>query len=221
MLRRFAFLAVPVILVACGGSSNESAFNEPAPDTGTSSDDSSTADSGTVIEEDGATITDTDVPPPDDTGTTPTDTGTELDTGSPIVDTGVLPVDTGVPPTDGGVACPEAGSKTYMGHCYFPISSRTFDGARSACAAAGAHLVTITSAGEQTLVNTVGTGERWIGLARFSGSTSFRWVTMEAMTYTNWAAGEPNGSGYCARLRTDGWADISCSQYFPAVCERE
>jgi hypothetical protein len=81
--------------------------------------------------------------------------------------------------------------------------------------------VTITSAGEQALVDTVGTGDRWIGLARSSGATTFGWVTSEAVTYTNWAPGEPNGTGSCARLRTTGWADIGCDQSYAAVCERE
>lgn len=226
MLRRVAFLAVSGVLVACGGASNESAFDEPAADTGTASGDSAAPDTTPTGED--ATITDTDVPPSDDTGVPPVeDTGTPVeDTGSPVLDTGVPPVDTGivdtgVPPTDGGVKCTEDGAKTYMGHCYFLISSRTFTGARDACAAAGAHLATVTSAGEQAVVSTVGSGERWIGLAIFSGSTTFRWITSEPMTYMNWAMGEPNRTGYCARLRTDGWADISCSQSFPAICERE
>jgi len=228
MLRRTPFLvlalAFPLLVVACGGSTDASAFDEPEPgsDTGTSGGDSVAVDSSSPGED--ATITDTDVPPIEDTSKPPTDTGTPpTDTGTISIDTGVISLDTGTPPPkDGGVVtCTDPGGKMYLGHCYFPITPRNFANARDACLAAGAHLVSITSAGEQTLVSSVGTGERWIGLARFSGSSSFRWITSEPVTYTNWASGEPNGSGYCARLRTDGWADIGCDQSFPGVCERE
>lgn len=230
MLRRALALVLPAVLVACGGASNSSIFEEPASeetgvaaDTGTSATDSSTSveDTGAPPPFDSSTpVVDSDTPPPVDSGSPgtdtgfpwPFDTGTATDSGSP------WPFDGGT-----GVSCTEPGGKTYLGHCYFPISSRTFTQARDACAAAGAHLVTIASGGEQSFVNTVGTGDRWIGLAIFSGGSSWRWITSEPLTYTNWdtAAGEPNGSGYCARIRGTTWADIGCNSSYPAVCERE
>lgn len=227
MLRRAFALVLPAVLVACGGASNSSIFEEPAPgeDVGVASD-SAVADSGGTTDST-TPVEDTESPPPPvDSGTSPIDSGTPPPEDTGVLDTGIpFPFDTGTPPpVDAGVTCTETGGKTYLGHCYFPISSRTFTQARDACVAAGAHLVTITSAGEQSFVNTVGTAsERWIGLAIFSGSSSWRWITSEPMTYMNWdtAAGEPNGSGYCARLRGTTWADIGCNSSYPAVCERE
>jgi hypothetical protein len=88
--------------------------------------------------------------------------------------------------------------------------------------------VTITSAAEQTFVQGMSSGSnRWIGLSRPTTAPptdpkSFVWVTAEAVSYTNWAATEPNGSGECARLRTSNdWADTSCTTLYGAICERE
>ena len=138
-------------------------------------------------------------------------------------------VDAGVDVADTAAPCPEAGAKTYLGHCYFPTPSPlSWDSAKAACTAASAHLVSITSPGEQAVVVTVRSGDRWIGLSRPVGSptgeASFSWVTAEAMTYKNWdaAAGEPNGSGECAKASFSGaWADQACSNKLFAVCERE
>ena len=55
---------------------------------------------------------------------------------------------TAKPETDTGVRCTEMYSKTFGGHCYFPINARYFYPARDVCAMLGAHLVTITSSEE-------------------------------------------------------------------------
>lgn len=148
-----------------------------------------------------------------------------------VIDTAVdtTPRDTGVDVVDTAVPCTETGAKTYLGHCYFPTAGTlSWDAAKAACVAASAHLVSITSAGEQAVVAGVKSGDRWIGLSRPVGSptgaSSFTWVTAEAVTYTNWdtAAGEPNGSGECARLNAASlWADRACNNKLFAVCERE
>jgi hypothetical protein len=70
------------------------------------------------------------------------------------------------------------------------------------------HLATISDASENYLVQQLGgTSDRWIGFhdsdatsqidGRNLGGTegTFRWVTGEPVTYTNWNASEPNNSG--------------------------
>jgi serralysin len=61
----------------------------------------------------------------------------------------------------------------------------------------GGNLVTVNDAAEnQFLVNTFGGAERlWIGLTDEVTEGVFRWANGEAITYTNWASGEPNNLG--------------------------
>ncbi|MBI2392131.1 MAG: C-type lectin domain-containing protein [Deltaproteobacteria bacterium] len=221
-------------VAACGGASNASVFDQPQgeSDTGSGSGDASGDDSGGTPVEDGTAPVDSSTPSVDsgtvatDSGTPSVDSGTVvIDSGTVVIDSGTVVIDSGTVPdlgVDTGVPCTEPNSKTYLGHCYFPIGPRAWNNARDACVAAGAHLATVTSSGEMAVVGTVGTGERWIGLARFGGASTFTWLTGEPVSFTYWNAGEPNGSGACARMLAGGrWADYSCSTSFTAICERE
>lgn len=130
--------------------------------------------------------------------------------------------------TDGGVPCTEPGAVTWSqnGHCYFVIQGqpRSWQTQRDACVAAGAHLATITSQGENDFVAPlVGGTDRWIGLYRPTGGDPFGWVTGEALSYENWANNEPNEPGEsCGRIRTTStWADRACDNSYGAICERE
>lgn len=114
------------------------------------------------------------------------------------------------------------------GHCYFlTASAASWDNARLACQTASAHLVTITSAAEQTAVSALGAAQdRWIGLSRPAGSaavaSSFRWITGELSTYANWDSDEPGSVGTCARMGAGArWADGACPTLLTAICERE
>ncbi len=132
---------------------------------------------------------------------------------------------TDAPPGDAG-SCTEAGAKTFGGHCYFALSgTHTWDAGRTACTAAGAHLAVITSPEEETFVEGIASGDRWIGLSRPAGSTStdasFVWITGETSSFRAWASGEPNGTGLCARIRSSGsWGDQTCSNAYTVICER-
>lgn len=214
---------ISVFLFGCGGT-DAGIFDDKG--DGASTDETSTAEDtgGTTTdssmtpdgdEDTGGTVSDGDPPPP-------------VDTGAPGKDTGVLP-DTAPPPLDMGtvVPCTEPGGKMFGGHCYFPTMMRSWQNNRDVCATLKAHLVTITSDGEQAFVySNIGTGERWIGLYRPEGAafdkSSYKWLTPEAVSYSNWATGEPNFSGSCVRLADGGaWADLACSQNLSAICERE
>jgi hypothetical protein len=67
--------------------------------------------------------------------------------------------------------------------------------------------------------------DRWIGLqgtGSLSNPASWTWITGEPNTFAHWSAGEPNGSGPCARMKTDGtWGDQTCNTSLTGVCERE
>jgi hypothetical protein len=86
----------------------------------------------------------------------------------------------------------------------------TWTNARTACANMGGHLVTITSAAENTFVfNTWPSG--WIGFTDEAVEGQWRWVTNEAVTYTNWNGGEPNNAGnedYAQFVSGGRWNDL-------------
>jgi hypothetical protein len=165
-------------------------------------------------------------PPPDTTFDTAVAETAEPDTFAPDTsepDTTVADAD-----ADAAVSCTDPGGVLWNGHCYFPLSAAAaFDAQRDRCIAAGAHLASITSAAENAIVDARGGGDRWIGLikdtAAPSAKSSFRWITGESsQVYDNWSAGDPNGGHNCARMMAGGmWGDNSCTNAFPAVCERE
>jgi hypothetical protein len=116
-------------------------------------------------------------------------------------------------------AAPEAGCSS---GCAFMLDGPfTWDQARDACAAAGAHLATFADDSERAALSAVGRGERWIGVRRVAN----RWelVTGGVATYLPWAPDEPNGNGNdrCVRIKDDGLLyDYECAGTFAALCER-
>ena len=94
------------------------------------------------------------------------------------------------------------------------------------CVAAGAHLVTVSSLAEHTLLATVGTGDRWIGLqaaAPTNDRALYDWVTGEPKTVTYWYVNDPDNMGPCVALHgtLQEWVDRGCGDTNPAICERE
>ena len=84
---------------------------------------------------------------------------------------------------------------SFNGHKYQRFdTSKTWTEARDYCESLGGHLVTITSAEEQSFVADLVSGGTkyayWLGADKLSGS--YRWITGENFTYSNWASGEPN-----------------------------
>lgn len=74
-------------------------------------------------------------------------------------------------------------------------ATMTFNGATG-------HLVTLHSAEETNFINALYSSDPattvfgpWIGLNDIANEGVYQWVTGEAVTYTNWSAGEPNNSG--------------------------
>jgi hypothetical protein len=141
--------------------------------------------------------------------------------------------DSGTPPeaaAEAGVECNEPGAVSAGGNCYFALTTAvTWDDAKAACTAAKAHLVSITSAEEQTAVAAIQNGQsRWIGMRQKDGAqvldpNDFEWIDGKQRTYTNWLAGEPNAGG-CVRMNETGqWTDRPCADaasVFLPLCER-
>ncbi|QYX30199.1 lectin-like protein [Sphaerospermopsis torques-reginae] len=86
---------------------------------------------------------------------------------------------------------------TYNGKFYLLSNAGTWTQAQAQAVTLGGNLVTVNDAAEnQFLVNTFGGSEGlWIGLTDEVTEGTFKWANGEAVTYTNWAPGEPNDSG--------------------------
>ena len=126
------------------------------------------------------------------------------------------------------IVCTETGAITYNNHCYFLVTTTQTQSAASAgCVNAGAHLVTITSAGEQAAVIALGTGtERWTDLVHNGvpvKDSNYSWANGESRNgYSAWSPGEPNGTGQCGTLVATGlWNDQDCTVSLASICERE
>lgn len=117
--------------------------------------------------------------------------------------------------------------------CYADVASATSRAsAHAACAASlGGHLATIGSGTENDVVfldvmTFATTSARWIDLSDQASEGTFVWSTGEAVSFTNWASGEPNnGSGAedCVEFRffDNEWNDAACGGARPFICEYE
>jgi hypothetical protein len=103
---------------------------------------------------------------------------------------------------------------------FFPVPAR-WDAAVAACAAVHAHLVTVTDSDEHSFVASLAQRAFWIGgTAREPGR--FRWLTGDAMDFSNFAPGEPDlkQAPTCVVVDADHlWHDRPCTQGYPFVCE--
>nr|WP_315189257.1 C-type lectin domain-containing protein [uncultured Albidiferax sp.] len=86
---------------------------------------------------------------------------------------------------------------SWGGSDYFVTSALHWDEAEAEAVTMGGHLVTINSAEEQTaIMGALGNSALyWIGLNDAAVEGTWAWASGEAVTYTNWAPGEPNNSG--------------------------
>lgn len=90
------------------------------------------------------------------------------------------------------------GAGIYNGHHYYvyDFSEYTWTDAKAYCESLGGYLATITSKEENDYVYQYvidsGYSSAYFGLADEETEGIWEWVTGEAVTYTNWASGEPN-----------------------------
>ena len=110
----------------------------------------------------------------------------------------------------------------YNGHSYYRSTGiANWTTAKSNCAAMGGHLVTVTTSGENSfLFNLWPSG--WIGLTDEVTEGTWKWVTGETFSYTNWNSGEPNNSGnedYIQFVSGGRWNDLNNSSSLAYVIE--
>ena len=143
------------------------------------------------------------------------------------------------------VRCEDFGAKASADfHCYAGYDEADFEGARAACAARGAHLVTIESESENELVRGLVRSSKWIGAFEDVPISSdqagvHRWVTGAEVSYQKWGSGQPDRASsrcsrggllgnasrcyeHCVFMQSDGtWADARCDEVDGYVCEWE
>jgi hypothetical protein len=129
--------------------------------------------------------------------------------------------------TCGAVACNGAGETQSGSSCYRYVQlAKTWTDAQADCQAWGGSLVSINSAAENALIDTIRARNTvWLGFNDLAVEGTFVWVNGDPVTYTNWDGGEPNNSNGvedCAQMwRTKGyWNDGNCSFAYYFVCER-
>lgn len=104
----------------------------------------------------------------------------------------------------------------YNGSTYQLLSEGSWTDSEAYAVSLGGHLVTVNDAAENTfLTNTWGAQQTlWLGLFRTSpNAPTFAWSSGQAVTYTNWAAGEPNnccsGEDYTHTYGNGQWNDLA------------
>jgi hypothetical protein len=114
--------------------------------------------------------------------------------------------------------------QNYGGHSYYrSTGNATWTTARTNCSNMGGHLVTITSSGEQNFIFGLWPSG-WIGLTDEVTEGTWRWVTGETYSYTNWNNGEPNNSGnedYVQFVSNGKWNDLKDGNNLAYVLEFE
>ncbi len=112
--------------------------------------------------------------------------------------------------------------QNYNGHSYYrSTGSATWTTARSNCVSMGGYLVTITTSGEQSFIFNIWPSG-WIGLTDEVNEGTWRWVTGETYSYSNWNSGEPNNAGnedYVQFVSNGKWNDLPNNVSLPYVLE--
>lgn len=105
---------------------------------------------------------------------------------------------------------------TYNGNEYRLTSTNlTWAAAQAEAESFGGDLVTINDGAEQNwLEDTFGSTERlWTGFNDIAEESEFEWTSGESVTYTNWAANQPNnfglGENFVALQKNGKWNDYS------------
>lgn len=106
-------------------------------------------------------------------------------------------------------------SVSYGGHEYALISADNWTNSEAFAVSLGGHLVAVNDAAENNfIINTFGLNNSlWIGLYRTTPhGTDWAWTNGDAVTFTNWAGGEPNDAGtgeeYTHTYTSGEWNDL-------------
>ncbi|MES2952728.1 MAG: lectin-like protein [Pseudomonadota bacterium] len=105
---------------------------------------------------------------------------------------------------------------TYNGNTYQLLSQASWTDSEAYAVSLGGHLVAVDDAAENTFLTTTwgSSTTLWLGMFRTSpNAATFAWTNGQAVTYTNWASGEPNnccsGEDYVHTYADGRWNDLA------------
>ena len=118
----------------------------------------------------------------------------------------------------------------YNGHTYYLYDrAATWYGSQIVSDYLGGHLVTITSAAENSFVKgMIGDSACWTGATDKDNEGTWKWITNETFSYSNWFGVEPNndsgndeGSENYVHIRAGAsdWNDSRGNAIYPFICE--
>ena len=115
----------------------------------------------------------------------------------------------------------------YNGHAYYTADRHSsWAEAQAAAVTLGGHLAVINDEDENLWLADALAGRRaWIGLTDVAAEGAFTWSNGEPVTFTNWAAGEPNNEDHedyaeINRFGLGQWNDMPArANYLPGVVE--
>jgi Lectin C-type domain len=114
-----------------------------------------------------------------------------------------------------------AGSFERSGRRVFRGPAATWDAAKAACEAMGAHLVVIGDLAKNEEMDQSLAGPHWIGYTDAEADGQFVWVNGSPATFQRFIGGVPqNADEDCVVLQDTGsWDDNGCTATFPYACE--
>jgi hypothetical protein len=111
---------------------------------------------------------------------------------------------------------------SYNGNTYQLLSAGSWTESEAYAQSLGGHLVTVNDAAENSFLTTTWGAQQplWLGLFRTApNAPTFAWTSGQAVTYTNWAAGEPNnccsGEDYTHTYGDGTWNDVANLESYP------
>ncbi|XP_071511250.1 macrophage mannose receptor 1-like [Diadema antillarum] len=129
------------------------------------------------------------------------------------------------------------GETSYRSSCYTLVdTAHSIDDMKGICQMRSSELVSISDAGEMDFVislmqtgntDAVVINDVWLGLSDEESEGWYRWLDGSYVTYTRWAAGEPNNDANeddCVIYDyiLNGWVDVPCSGVSTyGVCEKD
>ncbi|KAG8005153.1 Lactose-binding lectin l-2 [Nibea albiflora] len=120
---------------------------------------------------------------------------------------------------------------SFNGRCYKYVATHlTWADAELHCVSQKANLVSIHSEEEYNFIKDLTEnfdhtqGPTWIGLSDTQKEGGWMWSDGSAVDFVSWNRNEPNGQEFenCVHMNSGTerrWNDMSCSKYFPSVCE--
>uniref|UniRef100_A0A8C3T0N5 C-type lectin domain-containing protein n=1 Tax=Chelydra serpentina TaxID=8475 RepID=A0A8C3T0N5_CHESE len=114
-----------------------------------------------------------------------------------------------------------AGEKTFQANG----SEGDFETSKATCSQAGGLLASPRNSAENTAIQQIVVRHNkaaYVGINDIETEGSFKYLSGEAIGYSNWAGGEPNNLGTedCVEIYSDGrWNDKSCHEKRLIICE--